>query len=149
MTKRPFILHYVMSRKCCTIYDGKSCTNPEKITIVKFPRDVTEGTRWVNSLPNKLLTDNESNKSITEKTIYLGIWEKHWPNGYSSTSVLGSNLKPADPPSILEHLLRLTYKRLRVHHYLAMLKKLAYCPKFVQKSASLLQKSPSCGTINK
>ena len=64
--------------------------NPEKITIFKFPRDVTECMRWVNSLPNKLPTDNESNKSIPEKTKYLGICEKHW----------------------LEHLFRLTYQRL-------------------------------------
>ena len=85
-----------MGRKCCTYYNGKSCksgydTNPEKIRIFKFPKDLVERMRWVNSLPNKL---------ISEITPNIGICLKHWPIGYRTVKVQGSNCKPADPPSI-------------------------------------------------
>ena len=47
--------------------------------------------RWINNLPNKL---------ISEITPNIGICLKHWPIGYRTVKVQGSNCKPADPPSI-------------------------------------------------
>ena len=112
---RPRNLCCYVTRKCCTIYDGKSSTsgyetNPRKVTIFTFPRDPSECTRWVNSLLNKLITDNQTNKSVTEKTKYLGICEKNWPELDRTITVNGSDkrsgdphLPPPPPPQYLVH----------------------------------------------
>ena len=84
-----------MPRKCCTFFDGVSCTtnyktSTEKSSVFRFPNEEGEKQRWISSLPNILPACDTKN---------LGVCEKHWPVDYPTISVKGKR-RPANPPFI-------------------------------------------------
>ena len=83
-----------MPRKCCIIWDGKTCdgnyanTNTkdrEQATIFTFPSNKDEERKWIESLPNLLTVSSTS---------YLGV--RHWPEGYPAVT---SKMAKRDPLS--------------------------------------------------
>ena len=80
-----------MWRKCA----GKCTSNDkgieEKVSIFRFPSNEKEKERWVNAPPIK----------IAEVTNYTGVFEKHWPDGYTKTK-RQERERPAGPPSVFK-----------------------------------------------
>ena len=88
-----------MPRKCCTVFDGKSCRanydetknkSHEKVTVYGFPRPPEEE-RWVRSLPNIL---------SCKISKYIGVCAKHWPPNVPKVKVPGGAYRPTETPSI-------------------------------------------------
>ena len=84
-----------MPRKCCTFYNGESCTSGySKSTftghVFGFPSNPTEQEKWLQALPNV----------VTKVTKYIGICELHWPRDYEYKTVQNGTKKTIHPPSL-------------------------------------------------
>lgn len=62
----------------------------EKVNVFSFPTDNNKCDRCVRALSN-----------TTNVTKYIGVREKHWPNGYEKIGKKGSNIL-YNSPSIFE-----------------------------------------------
>ena len=90
-----------MPRKCCTLYDGKSCDsgregNDFKGTLFTFPSDKSEERQhereeWVKALPNYI--------DVTSVTQHIAICKKHWKPGYEYKVLQGGVKKTIHPPT--------------------------------------------------
>ena len=97
------IYYYVidMPRKCCTLWDGKSCDSGQsksdfKGTIFTFPSGKSDKRKfqrqqWFKPLPNFI--------DIETSTQHIGICDKHWLPGFEFEVVQGGIKKPINPPT--------------------------------------------------
>lgn len=91
---RLILLNYRMVKKCC-VYGCTSNYASEKkktgvhVSVYRFPKDETERSRWIKSIPN-------ANLRVTANTV---VCELHWPPGFEALVVCGK-VRPKDPPSV-------------------------------------------------
>ena len=84
-----------MGRKCCTVFDNKSCTSGYKsdksgFRVISFPSNIEERAKWVKNLPNAL--------QVEDITIHMGICLKHWKKGFETKPWPGGP-RPIHPPT--------------------------------------------------
>ena len=96
-----------MPRKCCTIFDGKSCrTNYDATkehpfeggTVYGFPSDLNEQERWERKLPNKLHAKLKNADGTIKKTV--GVCFKHFRDDCPTKVQRGGSHVPTEAPTI-------------------------------------------------
>ena len=73
------------------MYDDTKKKETTKVSVYKFPTKDDEKRAWVNALPNMVKVED-----VTENVV---ICEKHWPEGFETTTKKG-HTRPKYPPSV-------------------------------------------------
>ncbi|GFO12261.1 hypothetical protein PoB_003876600 [Plakobranchus ocellatus] len=83
-----------MGRKCCVyVCTSKYASNPEKVTVYRFPKDNEQRKQWLRSIPNKL--------SEGEITDYIAVCALHFrPDTLLSIGGRYHYQVPLEPPSV-------------------------------------------------
>ena len=84
-----------MGKKCCvygckTNYTSeKASVNDKKLSVYRFPKDLSEREAWISAIPN-------ANFTASTDTV---VCELHWPCGFETVKKCGK-CRPKNPPSV-------------------------------------------------
>ena len=84
-----------MPKKCCvyacsTNYARSKNKSQDKVSVFRFPKDISDKEKWMQAVPN-------SNLIVSDNTV---ICELHWPKNFETLKVRGGKLRPKNPPSL-------------------------------------------------